>query len=184
MSFSKKTWKNRVTQFPNNRKLIHADETEEIVQVERAEGDVTEEGDVFSAGNMNDLETRIDTALTAVQAELDLLPDIFYEEITTRDGNGTVFGVNANSLSNGYFSVAKIGKQVTVTVSGKSSKTSTDWLLSTKDGYKPSSTRQTEFEYFLGTTKKRGYIDTTGLVYFEGLNNSDIISAHFSYNIG
>lgn len=86
MSFSKKTWKNRVTQFPTKRKLIHADETEEIVQVQRAEGNVTEEGDVFSAGNMNDLENRIQSGID----------DVFIEQ-------GTVTTLNFTGLTTGRY---------------------------------------------------------------------------------
>lgn len=86
MSFSKKTWKNRVTQFPTKRKLIHADETEEIVEVERAEGTVTEEGDVFSAGNMNDLENRIQSGIN----------DVFIEQ-------GTVTTLNFTGLATGRY---------------------------------------------------------------------------------
>lgn len=86
MSFSKKTWKNRVTQFPTKRKLIHADETEEVVQVERAEGTVTEEGDVFSAGNMNDLENRIKSGID----------DVFIEQ-------GTVTTLNFTGLTTGRY---------------------------------------------------------------------------------
>lgn len=63
--FDKKTWKARVTQRPNQRKLTKQDGSVEVVTVERDEGTVTQEGDAFSAANMNDLENRIAEALTS-----------------------------------------------------------------------------------------------------------------------
>lgn len=57
--FNKKTWKARVTQRPNQRKLTKQDGSVEVVTVQRDEGTVTQEGDAFNAANMNDLENRI-----------------------------------------------------------------------------------------------------------------------------
>ena len=73
MSFISKLWKDRVSDYPNKRKLTKEDGTSEIVTVERAEGDVVVAGDAFNAENMNDLETRIQNGFNAVeqaQAEL------------------------------------------------------------------------------------------------------------------
>ena len=59
MAFVRKTWKNRVAEYINRRVLIKEDGTTEVVSVERSEGTVSQEGDAFSAENMNDLEQRI-----------------------------------------------------------------------------------------------------------------------------
>ncbi len=59
MAFVKKTWTDRVTEFPTRRTLTKTDGTSELVTVSRAEGNVSQEGDAFSADNMNGLETRI-----------------------------------------------------------------------------------------------------------------------------
>lgn len=59
MSFVKKTWTDRVTEYPTRRTLTKEDGTTEIVTVARNEGTVSAEGDAFSAANMNDLERRI-----------------------------------------------------------------------------------------------------------------------------
>lgn len=59
MAFIKKTWKDRVSEFINRRTLIKEDGTTELVTVERSEGTISQEGDAFSAENMNDLEKRI-----------------------------------------------------------------------------------------------------------------------------
>ena len=61
MPFEKKTWKNRQTQHPNRRKLTKV--SGDNYDVTRAEGTVTEQGDMFNAQNMNDLETRIESGL-------------------------------------------------------------------------------------------------------------------------
>lgn len=62
MAFKKKTWKNRLVEFAGRRTLKRvsgsADSTL-VVDVSRNEGTVSQEGDAFSAANMNDLEQRI-----------------------------------------------------------------------------------------------------------------------------
>lgn len=62
MAFSKKTWKDRISQYINRRLLTDSDGNTQQVTVTRDEGSVTEAGDAFSAANMNDLEDRIDAA--------------------------------------------------------------------------------------------------------------------------
>ena len=58
MSFVKKTWVDRVSQYPN-RRTINDGYTTKVVTVGRDEGTVSVEGDAFNADNMNDLENRI-----------------------------------------------------------------------------------------------------------------------------
>lgn len=63
MAFEQKTWKKRISENPTRRKLIDATtQAETIVDVERYEGVVSQEGDAFSRDNMNDLEQRIANA--------------------------------------------------------------------------------------------------------------------------
>lgn len=60
MAYSKKTWEDRVSQYPNRRKLTDTTtSTIQTVTVARDEGTVTTVGDAFSAINMNNLESRI-----------------------------------------------------------------------------------------------------------------------------
>ena len=60
MAFPKKTWKNRISQYPNRRKIKNiSDNSETIVDIYREEGTIQNEGDAFSASTMNDLEGRI-----------------------------------------------------------------------------------------------------------------------------
>ena len=68
MAFSKKTWKDRVSQYINRRLLTDSDGNTQQVTVTRDEGSVTETGDAFSAANMNDLEDRIDNAFDGLTA--------------------------------------------------------------------------------------------------------------------
>ena len=63
MAFEKKTWKNRVSDFPNRRMLTDTNSNSTVYTVARYEGNVSEEGDAFNAENMNDLEGRIDEVL-------------------------------------------------------------------------------------------------------------------------
>ena len=65
MSFTKKTWVDRVSENPNRRTLtiISKDENTQVVDVARTEGEVSKEGDAFNAENMNDLESRVEAAL-------------------------------------------------------------------------------------------------------------------------
>jgi len=58
MAFNKKTWTDRVSQYPNRRTITESGTTK-TVTVARDEGTVTTVGDVFDALTMNDLETRI-----------------------------------------------------------------------------------------------------------------------------
>lgn len=63
MSYIKKTWSDRQSEHPSRRTLTDVNTgTVQTVEVNRAEGEVTEEGEAFSAENMNDLENRINNA--------------------------------------------------------------------------------------------------------------------------
>ena len=65
MAFTKKTWKDRVSQYPNRRTINDGVVTKQVT-VGRDEGTITEQGDGFTASNMNDLEERIDTGFSGV----------------------------------------------------------------------------------------------------------------------
>lgn len=70
MAFAKKTWKDRIAEFPTRRRLTKEDNTSELVTVAREEGTLSQEGDAFSAENMNDLESRIDAEFTELNGKL------------------------------------------------------------------------------------------------------------------
>lgn len=60
MAFQQKEWKNRLSEHPTRRLLTPTDGSDAIeVDVTREEGTIMQQGDPFSAANMNDLEQRI-----------------------------------------------------------------------------------------------------------------------------
>ena len=96
MAFVKKTWKDRIAEFPTRRRLTKEDNTSELVTVAREEGTLSQEGDAFSAENMNDLENRIDAEFTEVNGKLDNIYLTTKEYETTLSGNAYVNPYNAN----------------------------------------------------------------------------------------
>lgn len=69
MAYEKKVWKNRLSEFPNRRRLEPTG-IENTYDVIRSEGEIVEEGNKFSEDEMNDLETRIDTSLNEQSSAL------------------------------------------------------------------------------------------------------------------
>ena len=68
MAFEKKQWKDRIAEFINRRVLTLEDGSTMRVTVARDEGTVSEEGDAFSAKNMDDLEERIANEFSALNS--------------------------------------------------------------------------------------------------------------------
>ena len=66
MAFQKKEWHKRIVQFPGRRKLTSSG-INNVYNVERAEGEVLQEGDGFTKENMNDLEERIEKGIESVE---------------------------------------------------------------------------------------------------------------------
>lgn len=71
MAFSKKTWLDRIAEYPTRRRLKKSDGTDEIVSVSREEGAISQEGDAFSAANMNDLEDRVASEFNSLNLKLE-----------------------------------------------------------------------------------------------------------------
>lgn len=68
MAYVSKIWVDRQTEYPTRRKLAFDDGTgDKIVTVSREEGTIYEAGDIFSAQNMNGLESRINAGLNEKQ---------------------------------------------------------------------------------------------------------------------
>ena len=71
MSFVKKLWKNRVSDYPTRRLITPVGQGDAFVaEIERNEGTITEEGDPFNAATMNDLEQRIEDGIGAGSAAI------------------------------------------------------------------------------------------------------------------
>lgn len=74
MAFKKKTWEDRLSEFPGRRllKIISrsSDDSEFVADVSRNEGVVSRNGNAFSAANMNDLEQRIEEEFNIINGNL------------------------------------------------------------------------------------------------------------------
>lgn len=67
MSFTTKQWKDRISEYPTRRTLTDTTSSAvSTVTVAREEGTISQEGDAFSATNMNDLETRISNGFSTL----------------------------------------------------------------------------------------------------------------------
>lgn len=62
--FAKKDWNDRISEYPNRRTLniVQNNTSSMVVEVERNEGKVAQEGEAFNSENMNNLESRIEEA--------------------------------------------------------------------------------------------------------------------------
>jgi hypothetical protein len=77
MAFSKKTWTDRLSEYATRRILTDQDTgTVSVVEVARSEGTIYQQGDAFSAANMNDLEDRIAAGFTSVNNGLGPVEDL------------------------------------------------------------------------------------------------------------
>lgn len=97
--FEKKEWIDRQSQYPSRRKLT-ATTIENVYEVERAEGEVTEPGNAFDAQNMNDLEDRIFAALGSLDGT----------DITILDKNNLFTKTNLEDVLVELFTYASNGK--------------------------------------------------------------------------
>lgn len=88
MAFNKKTWTDRLVEFAGRRKITNVSTMQaQIVDVERAEGVVSQDGSAFSAQTMNDLEQRIAEGFTGVETDVSTL---------SRDLGGCRFGITSD----------------------------------------------------------------------------------------
>lgn len=107
MGYDKKTWTDRQSQYPNRRKLI-ASSLENVYEIERAEGEVTEPGNRFNAENMNDFERRVSTAFTNLNDS----------EITVQDKKNYFTASKLDGVLNELFSSADSGKKTIASAIG------------------------------------------------------------------
>ena len=103
--FVKKTWKDRISEYPTRRTLTKEDGSTELVTVSRSEGTVSQEGDAFSADNMNDLETRVDNALNEVNSNLKPITSMI--EITVTKGECTLPQSVLNDYNGNYICISQ-----------------------------------------------------------------------------
>lgn len=87
--FEKKEWIDRQSQYPSRRKLIPTN-TENVFDVERSEGDVTEPGNAFDAQNMNNLEDRVYNAFESLDGS-DISINDPEQHFTKNDLDGVLY---------------------------------------------------------------------------------------------
>ena len=91
MSFKQKTWNDRISEHPTRRTLTDvSDNTTKTVNVAREEGTISQEGDAFSAANMNDLESRIADGFST------LSQDSLKMSSSNPSSDSIKFGINAS----------------------------------------------------------------------------------------
>lgn len=90
--FTKKEWKNRLAEFAGRRTLTDvATGASQVVDVARNEGTISQEGDAFSAANMNEFEQRILEGFTqAENATTELNQKCTNLETSFQDGCSTI----------------------------------------------------------------------------------------------
>lgn len=114
MAYSKVTWIDRSSEFPNRRTLTNVNDTSDIktYTVERAEGTVYVNGSPINASSLNDLESRIEAMNTSLvgSAITVLLPAADWNSTShlitvnvlgvTAASNQEIFGLPATSSAN------------------------------------------------------------------------------------
>ena len=129
MAFAKKTWKDRIAEFPTRRRLTKEDNTSELVTVAREEGTLSQEGDAFSAENMNDLENRIDAEFTEVNGNLSKLGiNKKTLTVTLSSGGNVSIGINKARPIFGIYTDTSAGGS-NIALIPYSISASTDWYI-------------------------------------------------------
>jgi hypothetical protein len=105
VSFLKKIWTDRVSAHPNRRILTNEDSTTNVVTVARYEGIISQQGDAFSATNMNDLEDRVEAEFNEINSSLSTV-------------ESTTHVVTINNVNFGTLVEKRVGKVVTISFSG------------------------------------------------------------------
>lgn len=85
--FLKKIWKPRIVEHPGRRRLNDTSQPE-VYDVSRAEGNIVQEGDGFTADNMNGLEERIERAFEETDS---VFSDAFSEEKSYDAGSYVIY---------------------------------------------------------------------------------------------
>lgn len=114
MSFSKKTWLDRTSEYPNRRTITNVNDVTDVktVDISRAEGTVSVQGSPLNASALNDLEGRIADMNTSLvgSAIVVSLPASSWDSTThlitvavtgvTSASNQEIFGLPATSAAN------------------------------------------------------------------------------------
>lgn len=117
--FVKKEWKPRIVEFPGRRRLDDTS-TADVYDVSRAEGNIIQAGDSFTADNMNDLEKRVDDALFSVDTEINQLNENI--ELRTIKNVSLIFATATVAATSGelggYYAMIDLDKASNITFPG------------------------------------------------------------------
>lgn len=178
MSFVKKTWEDRISEYPTRRKIIDVDSGDErIVDVERAEGEVVNAGTALSADNFNDLEERIFTTFNEVGEEIEEVNSTFNAE----SYDLSLYGVS-------YGQAVKIGNMVTINGYQEASIESKGNINTTAlpENIRPSVTKH-GFQFYTNDvnvlTQNQGQINTDGFIINTSGKAAKYIVFSFCYTI-
>ena len=121
MAYSKKTWLQRIVENPG-RRLLTATGTTNVWDITRNEGVVVQAGDAFSVANMNDMETRIETAFNAIDDWVDITSQCTWSSLlnTTALG-GIAHHVKVNTATRtvnvcGFFNSGRVNSANLVSI--------------------------------------------------------------------
>lgn len=68
--FEKKSWTDRLTEYPKRRRLTEVEGQPNVFDVDREEGTISDEGTAFNSTNMNSLEDRISEAFDSIETKI------------------------------------------------------------------------------------------------------------------
>ena len=111
MGFVKKTWTNRISEYPN-RRTINDGYVTKVVTVGRDEGTVTQAGDAFTAENMNDLETRIESAIDEADAYVEVTGTLTAGQTSITLSNAAITEDSTIDYYTNYFGINPVGVNV------------------------------------------------------------------------
>lgn len=136
MAFTPKTWLQRVVENPG-RRLLTATGTTNVWDITRNEGVVVQDGDAFSVANMNDLETRIDSAFANIQDELGWI------DITSQCTWSPLLNTNFVGVTQHYAKVNTKTRTVELSFILNGGRANIDYLVKIPSAYVPSTTSRT-----------------------------------------
>lgn len=185
--FSRKTWTDRVSEYPTRR--ILTDTTSQATQqvtVSRDEGTVTSQGDTFDAETMNNLEARIASSFTEDEAAIGNLTNL-----TTTDKSNLVGALNEvkasvpplvdelNDLDDVSISPATKGDGDTLIYNGNTAKWEDGQLQAAQVGFTPDTVSTSMPSGFTDVQKAVDYVCELA----DDLGNNKVDSDDFFFSI-
>lgn len=87
--FEKKSWTDRLTEYPKRRRLTEVEGQPNVFDVDREEGTISDEGTAFNSTNMNSLEDRISEAFDSIETKINTARE-GVQLYSSNGSNGTI----------------------------------------------------------------------------------------------